>query len=491
MIAVRAVVLALGLLGAAAAARADADALSPCRVDGHRYEVLCGKVVRPLDPAHLDGRTIDVHYVVVPALARRKRPDPVFLIPGGPGQSATGVLPQVLPLFQRLNNRRDIVFVDQRGTGRSEPLACDDPRQRAAPDDADPERQLAQFRACRDRLAARPALGGADGLKFFTTTIAMQDLDAVRRQLGAERINLVGASYGTRAALEYLRLHPAQVRRAVLDGVAPPDMVLPASQSVDSQAVLDALLEACAREAGCAADFPQLRQDWQALLASLPRTADVPHPLTGRAERVVLTRERVLSSVRAALYAPVLSSALPAAIHAAAQGRVEGLVGLGSSLFGGKGGGVAGGMHLSVLCAEDVPRLARAADGRGRDFGAGQRRFYEQACAFWPRGEVPEAFYTVPASPAPVLLLSGGHDPATPPRHGARVAAALGPQALHVVVDHAGHGLLALGCLRDVWFRFLDAEDDRAALQVDTTCAQSVPRPPALRPVRLREEAAR
>ena len=107
----RAVMLAMGLGAAATAPRAEAP-LVPCRVDGHRYEVLCGQVKRPLDPRRPGGPSIDVHYVVVPALARRKYTDPVFLIPGGPGQSATGVLPQVLPLFQRLNNRRDIVFVD-------------------------------------------------------------------------------------------------------------------------------------------------------------------------------------------------------------------------------------------------------------------------------------------------------------------------------------------------------------------------------------------
>lgn len=485
-----ALVLAFGLLGAAAGARADGP-LTPCRIDGHRNEVLCGQVRRPLDPARPGGPAIDIHYVVVPALARRKFPDPVFLIPGGPGQSASAVLPQVLPLFQRLNNRRDIVFVDQRGTGRSEPLECEDPRHQSVADQTDPERLRRQMLACRDRLAARPHLGGPDGLKFFTTPIAMQDLDAVRAQLGAERINLVAASYGTRAALDYLRQFPRHVRRAVLDGVAPPDMVLPASQSVDGQAVLDALLEACAREAGCAADFPQLRQDWHTLLAGLPRTVEVPHPVTGHTERFVLTRDMVLSAVRGALYAPVLASALPAAIHDGAAGRWQGLMGLGSSLFSGKGGRIAAGMHFSVVCAEDVPRMPRARDGLGKDFGDGEGLFYQRVCADWPRGDVPDAFYTVPPSPAPVLLLSGGLDPATPPRHAERVAGALGPNAVHVVVDHAGHGVLSLGCLRDVWFRFLDTPDDVSALRIDTACAKAVPRPPAWRAVRFPAEGTR
>lgn len=463
---------------------ADAGALKPCRVEGHRNELLCGWLRRPLDPTRPDGASIDIHYVVVPALARRKLPDPVFLIPGGPGQSATGVLPQVLPLFQRLNNRRDLVFVDQRGTGRSGALACDDPAQRPVAEQTDPERQFRQLMACRDRLAARPGSGGLGGLAFYTTPLAMQDLDAVRAALGARHINLVAASYGTRAALDYLRQFPDRVRRAVLDGVAPPDMALPASQSLDAQAALDALLAACAAEPGCSRDFPALRDDWAALLDGLPRDVAVPHPVSGRIERFSLTRDMVLAAVRGALYAPVLSSALPAAIHEAAAGRVQGLVGLGSSLYSGRAGAVAAGMHFSVVCAEDMPRVGSAPAGRGRDFGDSQTRFYARVCAEWPTGRLPPAFYTVPSSPAPVLLLSGGLDPATPPRHAERVAVALGPRARHVVVPNAGHGLLALGCLRDVWFRFIDAREAAEALAVDAGCATGIPRPPALRPVR-------
>jgi hypothetical protein len=86
-------------------------------------------------------------------------------------------------------------------------------------------------------------------------------------------------------------------------------------------------------------------------------------------------------------------------------------------------------------------------------------------------------------SAVPVLVLSGGIDPATPPRHGERVVRALGPMARHVVVANAGHGVLAIGCMRDVLFRFIDAASDSDALGVDATCAASVPRPPAFRPL--------
>jgi len=467
----------------------DADRLAECRIAGFAHPVQCGSVRRPLDPARPDGAAIDVHYVVVPALARRKLPDPVFFLAGGPGQSAIDIAPLVIPLFDRLQNRRDIVFVDQRGTGRSAPLACGDARREPFSDASDPERQLTRIRQCLAGLKASAGTGGAEGLRHFTTTVAMQDLDAVRRVLGAQRIDLVGGSYGTRAALEYQRQFPAAVRRMVLDGVAPPDMVLVASMSTDSQAALDALFDGCARDAACTRAHPALRAHWQDVLASQPRDVVAPDPLTGERAPLHLTREAVLGTVRGPLYAPALAAALPAAIDAAAAGRYDGLVGLGSMLTARRSGHLALGMHFSVVCSEDVPRLPFATDRPGADFGDDFARFYARACDGWPRGDVPAAFYAIGRSAAPVLLLSGGADPVTPPRHGARVATALGPLARHVVVQEAGHGVMAIGCVSDVMYRFIDAADDGAALAVDADCAAHVPRPPAFEPA-TRGEAA-
>jgi pimeloyl-ACP methyl ester carboxylesterase len=476
--------LAAGLLaGALAAGGAPAAGLTECRVEGIPNSVQCGAIDRPLDPARAQGPQVRIHYVVVPAMARRKLADPVFLLAGGPGQSAIQLAPSVLPLLSRLNNRRDVVFVDQRGTGRSAPLECEAARREPLSDASDPERQVRSLARCREALEKLPSVGGADGLRHFTTTVAMADLDAVRRALGAERINLIGASYGTRAALEYQRLYPDAVRRSVLDGVAPPDMALPASFSTDAQAALDAVLDGCEREAACAAAHPQLRAHWRALLDSLPRTATVPDPLTGVPERIEVTRAVLLGALRGPLYVPALAAALPAAIDAAAGGRFEPLVGLGALLSSRKAAQWAMGMHFSVVCAEDLPRLAASGAAPGADFGRDFARLYERVCADWPRGAVPPAFYAIPTSRSPVLLLSGGLDPATPPRHAARAAAALGPRAVSVVVPNAGHGVMALGCMRDVIYRFIDAADDAGAAAVDASCATRIPRPPAFRPV--------
>ena len=468
----------LALLSGGAASAAP---LQPCRLNGVVHAALCGSVQRPLDPARPQGVTIDVHFAVLPALARNKLADPLFFIAGGPGQSAIELAGPLSAQFARLSNRRDLVFVDQRGTGRSAPLRCDDDSDALRPLAAtmDETLQLRRLAACRARLSALPH----GDLRHYGTTLAMADLDAVRAALGAARINLVGASYGTRAALEYMRLFPQAVRRAVLDGVAPADMVLPASFSTDNQAALDGLFDWCAADAQCRARHPALRQRWLALLDSLPREVTLAHPYSGGEERVRLTRDAALGMVRGPLYVPALAAALPQAIADAADGRFAPLAGLASALSG-PGRTLYSGMHFSVVCTEDLPRLPLAPEpDTGGQFGQAFARVYQQACAEWPRGSVDPAFYRTPAAPVATWLLSGGDDPATPPRHATRVLSALGPKARHTVVPHAGHGVIGLACLRDAVQRFIDAAGDDEALAVNADCAAAVPRPTVFVPL--------
>ncbi|MDO9072054.1 MAG: alpha/beta fold hydrolase [Rubrivivax sp.] len=479
-----AVALLAELLGAGPAAHAaeSRPGLQACRLPGVTHEAFCGVLRRPLDPAQPQGTQIDVHYAVLPALARNRRPDPVLFFAGGPGQSAMSLAGPVGRMLTRLSNRRDVVLIDQRGTGRSAPLFCDEVLPGAPlAEAADTARQIARLQACGVQLQKLPY----GDLRHYTTWVAMQDADAVRQALGAAQVNLVGGSYGTRAVLEYMRQFPQAVRRAVIDGVAPADMVLPASFSTDNQAALDAVFAACEGDDACRQRHPALRTRFTALLGSLPRDETLTHPLTGRPERVTLTRDGVLGLVRGPLYVPALAAALPQAMADAAGGRFDGLLGLASAF--GSGGGramrVAEGMHFSVVCAEDLPRMAQAVDAPGADFGQGFAAQYRRICEGWPRGVVPAAFYTLPSAPAATLVLSGGADPATPSRHGDRVAKALGAKARHVVVPQAGHGVLALPCMRDVLFRFIDAEADDAALQVEADCARQIPRPPAFVPL--------
>jgi pimeloyl-ACP methyl ester carboxylesterase len=472
------------LLLCAGAAAADPAPLQPCRLKGVEHEARCGSVSRPLDPARPQGPQIQVHFAVLPALAQRKTVDPVFFFAGGPGQSAMALAGPLSQQFARLNNRRDLVFVDQRGTGRSAPLKCVEDAERQPPQPLaevlDQSRQFERLAACRTALQQLPH----GDLRQYTTSIAVADVDAVREALGAAQINAIGFSYGTRAVLEYQRQFPQRVRRAVIDGVAPPDMALPDSFSTDNQAALEAMFTACDKDARCRGRNPALRARWQGLLASLPREVSVPHPVTGLAETLRMDRAMLLALARGPLYAPPLAAGLPAAIGAAAGGRFEPLVGLALALGG--GGGMATGMHFSVICAEDLPRLPApdaAPAAAGSDFGLVNAEVYRRVCADWPRGAPPAGFYRLQPAPSATLVLSGGADPATPPRHGARVVAALGAKARHVVVPEAGHGVLSIACVREAAVRFISEPDDDAALKVDAGCAAALPRPGVFVPI--------
>jgi pimeloyl-ACP methyl ester carboxylesterase len=458
--------------------------LVPCRLPGIETTVLCGGLRRPLDAgAGPGGHHFNLQYAVLPALARNRKPDPVFVFAGGPGQSATELAGSIGRLMARLGNRRDVVLIDQRGTGRSAPLRCPDtPADQPLALAADPAQQVARLQQCRSLLQQLPH----GDLRHYTTWLASQDADAVRQALGAQRINLVGASYGTRAVLDYMRQFPQTVRRAIIDGVAPPDVQLPAAFSSDNQAALNAVFSACEASKACQQRYPTLATQWRKWMTSLPQTLTVMHPVTGQPQSLPVTRELVLGLLRSPLYVPALAAGLPLALSEASQGRLSPLLGLASAMGGGGGlrrpGQLYEGMHFSVLCSEDMAGAAQKIDPPGADFGDTQLQTYRQVCDGWPRGTVPAAFYSLPVAPAATLVLSGGADPATPPRHGERTTQALGALARHVVVAQAGHGVLALDCMRDVAFKFIDADSDVAALAIDSNCAQRVPRPPAFVP---------
>ena len=474
--------LALLLMGiclmACPTVQAQTIALKPCHLPGMRDAVQCGTLVRPLNPAAPTGTQINIEFAVIPSKAREKHPDPIFFMAGGPGQSAMDVIPAMQGAFSRLNNRRDLIFVDQRGTGKSAPLQCEKETQLSLAKAMDPDQMPLRMAACRAALEKLPH----GDLRYYSTTIAMGDLDAVRAALGSEQINLVGVSYGTRTALEYLRLYPQRVRRMVIDGVAPPSISLTQTMAEDANTAMLSLLSDCAKDSDCATRRPLLASRWEKIFDSLPQTITINHPLTGYPERVTLTSPMVASMVRGALYAPQLAAGLPYAIEEAAQGRWTPLIGLSAANINRSGATtVAMGMHFSVLCGEDPLRTAGASNAG--HFAGLMDASYAAVCAQWPRSKVDPAFYTVPPSGAPVLMFSGGIDPATPPRHADVTAKALGDKVRHIVVPKAGHGILRLGCTSDMVFKFIDNKLDAEALKIDAACLANIPRPKAFVPL--------
>jgi pimeloyl-ACP methyl ester carboxylesterase len=469
------VALSWAIPGFAQTSSSPSAELKPCRLPDLHLEAQCGVLERPLDEAKPAGKKIPIHFAVIPAVARNKRPDAVVMLAGGPGQSAIQLAGHARQVLRKQNNRRDIVLVDQRGTGRSMPLQCRfDPRM-GLMEANDTSKTAQRMTDCRAKLRTQHGLTDEDFTRF-TTEIASRDLDAVRAALGYPQINVVGASYGTRAALDYARQFPKHARRVVIDGVAPPDMVLPESVGPDLQAALESLFADCEAQAACRQRFPNLKTQWQQLLDGAPYNVTLPHPVTLKPEAMVVSRAALQNVVRGPLYVPSFASALPFAIQEANAGRLAALMGLSGALGGTRRTELAWGMHFSVVCAEDFPRMKPAG---GSDPFA---QLYRDVCVGWPQAPVSAAFYTLPTAPMPVLLSSGGIDPVTPTRHGERTAKALGAKAIHIVAPKLGHGLTGVNCVRDAIDKFISAETDEGALEAKAECAAKIPRPEAFVP---------
>lgn len=435
---------------------------TPCVLAGVTREAQCLELEVPENPDLPQGRRISIHVAVVPATGIRPLTDAVFVFAGGPGQSATELAGGVLPLFAGLEARRDIVFVDQRGTGGSQPLRCTDSRKQPLAetfDEAANDRTLAE---CRARFTD----AGVD-LAQYATWVAMADIERVRQTLGYGRINLWGASYGTRAALEYARQFPESVRSVVLDGVAPALTPLPIELSLDTEAALQAMATRCT---SCI-DGGSFDSAVTALLADTT-PVEVADPSFGTRTRLELSRAQRLGLVRGPLYAPTLAAALPYAVGRARDGDFAALIGLNTGLGGGS---LYEGMHFSVLCAEDVPRIDDAALARlaSTRVGTAMVDEYRRHCRDWPVRPVPAAFFDPPRFTAPTLLLSGGTDPATPPRHAAAIASTL-PHATHLVGATLGHGVSLSGCGPSLVHEFLSRAD---ATTLDGGCLAELPHP--------------
>ena len=467
--------LLLALAAAASCARTPQataiDRLEPCTTEQGPGDAYCGTLSVYENRAAGSGRQIALNIVLLPAIGASVRPDPLFFLAGGPGQGAAQLAGQIREVFRRVLRTRDIVLVDQRGTGKSNPLDCRSDSSSLRELTEDDDAAIERLRRCLDGLDA--------DVRLYTTTIAMDDLDDVRAHLGYERINLYGGSYGTRAALVYLRRHEGHVRSIVLDGVSPTDMRIPLFAARDAQRALDKLLQACEADPTCNAAYPALGDRIRTLLRRLeadPPRVSVVHPRTGVAEDVVVEARVVASILFGALYSPVTASIVPVLVDHAERNRFESLFALG--LAGSASAeNMSVGMQLSVLCSEDAARFADADVDRetaGSVFGSHLLRGQRQACAFWPKGEVPPEFYQPVTSNVPALILSGDVDPVTPPSWGEAVAKHL-PNARHVAVPATGHGVIGTPCGGRLIEQFLERG---SAADLDVGCVDDVRRPP-------------
>jgi pimeloyl-ACP methyl ester carboxylesterase len=445
-------------------------ALAECRLPPHDEAVLCGTLEVPENRDAPDGKKLALKVAVFPAHTRNVKPDPLFLLAGGPGQQATEVFPRAMSMFERVRRERDIVLVDQRGSGGSHALRCGAfDRSQKALASADMTLPTRLLRECLAEIKT--------DTRHYATRQFVADLEAARGALGYARINIWGGSYGTRAALEYLRRYSGNVRSVVLDGVAPGSMrvLVDAAQTQDQ--ALEKLIADCHADASCTKAYPTLREDIAAVLARAdehPRTLSLPDPATGETTQIALSRLYLQGAIGQFLYSPAASAVLPQLV---AEAKRDDYAPLLANLLRptNEFQSISPGLLLSVLCAEDASRLTeedfRAASAwRKRPVAMDVR----EMCEIWPHDATPPDIAQPVKSDVPVLILSGGLDPVTPPKWGELAAKTL-PNSRHLVAPGYGHLVTPQGCGPRLVAQFIR---EGSAAGLDGGCLAATRRPP-------------
>lgn len=455
----RAVLPGLLLLATPLAAQTDSDAslkLSDCRISASSgspgIAARCGDFVRPLDPDNPDAGEIILRVAVVPALSLEPASDPLVPVAGGPGQSSIEFYAGWAGAFERVRQHRDIVLVDQRGTGKSAAMVCDiDDDVVDGKYSAEETRRLTE--QCLELLPHDP--------KYFTTSVATRDLEALRVALGYSAFNMYGISYGTRVAQHYARRYPDTTRTVILDGVVPPQLPLGPDIATESQRAVEKVFDRCSEDASCSARFDDIADDFEILrgaLAESPVTVEYQHPETGERKVADFTADHLAGAVRLLLYNPRTVALLPLVISEAADGNFVPLAAQFDMVVSSLAEALNIGMHNAVMCTEDAPFI----DWDGLDteainksyMGPLQLESIRTMCSVWPQGVLDDDLRTPLATDLPVLLLSGTADPITPPRF-AEMAATNLSNSWHIIGENQGHGLAAVGCMPKVIGEFI------------------------------------
>jgi pimeloyl-ACP methyl ester carboxylesterase len=424
--------------------------------------VLAAALTVPV-PERPGGRTIDLNVTVVKA--KTPHDDAIFVLAGGPGAAATRMEGFATRTFAEAG--RDLVFVDARGTGRSNPLHCD-----LGGSDADLQGYFSGFlpldkvQQCRDELASR-----AD-LTQYTTSRIVDDLEAVREKLGYKQVDLYGTSYGTRVAIEYMRRYPRRVRTSILDGVVPPFLHSPETFAPDAQKSLERVLELCAADAKCREAFPDPRADYAAVMKAAGNGVE----FSVKGQHVRVDRGFFGEVLRNFLYSPEVYRDLPLALHLAAKGDWASFGNM-AYRYTRAIRGIDAGMFLSVICAEDTPTMDIAAArkaAQGTFLGTYRIDQQAAACAVWPTGAAGAQQRQTLRSSIPTLIVSGELDPVTPPRFGDAMLRTL-PNGSHVVIPYGSHSGDTGGCQEKVMSEFVR---EGSAKQLDRACIDAL-KPPA------------
>jgi len=451
----------------------------PCELSrpgsGARAQAWCTTIEVPENRDDPHSRRIGLKLAIARSDAQVPEPDMVTLLAGGPGEAATEGWVLLAPAFADVRKHHDIVLLDQRGTGGSNPLSCKnaeqaDPNQNALLVDLDKVRK--SVAACLDEVKQK-----ADP-RYYTTTVAAQDLEDVRKALGSPQLDLVGVSYGTRMAQQYLKAYPGSVRSVVLDSVVPNQLVLGQDFARNLDDALKKNFAYCAAAPACKQRFGDSMQTLYQLRDALRAN---PHKVSFRDPETYETVVRPLSEfslagvVRMFAYQPETAALLPLSINAAAHGDVGPLLGQAKILSGDLSGDMNNGMSMSVICSEDVDLLQPQLQDQNTMLGNHLIDALKAQCEVWPHGTRPADFHAPLKSDKPILMLSGELDPVTPPRYGEQILPGL-TDARQLVFKGQAHSLLSRGCMPQLLGKFIDKPDPK---QLDASCLNKLGSTPA------------
>ena len=447
---------------------AQALTFSPCQLEHPlRLRTLaaeCAELWVPEQPGFRASRSIPLRIARLRAVSRRSLKEPLVVLAGGPGLAATTFYASVEPAFEPIRRERDIVLIDQRGTGGSNALSC------ALDEDMLYRAGAPELRAQTERCLR--VLAQSANVAWYTTSLAVSDLERVRVALGYEQIDLYGSSYGTRVAQQYLRRFPQRVRAVILDGVVPPQLALGPATALDAEAALQNIFARCARLPACREQFGDPAESYRAVrehLARAPVAVSIPDPTSGDPQSLQFGPYHLATVLRLASYAPEEAALLPLLLHQAARGNYAALAAQFLLVTRAYEDVLAFGMHNSVVCTEDVPFYGDAID-RARlaatYLGTSQLDGLLAICSVWPRGPIDADLHAQLHSDTPVLLLSGSDDPVTPPRYAEQARAGL-THSLHIVLQGFGHGQLLAPCVDRLMASFLERG---TVAGLDTSC---------------------
>jgi pimeloyl-ACP methyl ester carboxylesterase len=438
-----------------------------CFIKGLDRELRCLRVSVPLDWAHPSGRKIDIVAAIVPSTSPRSQPDPLIVLAGGPGQGATSYGSLMSTAFREVLKTRDVVLFDQRGTGRSGVLQCQ--LQNKPWDSIDDATISSAVQRCTDALTKN--------VQFYSLREVVRDIEALRQAMGYPAINLWGGSYGTLTAQQYIRKYGQYVRAAILDGALAPHHDLLGFVARDAQHAMQSVIDECRRSQECTRHYGDLDAQLNTFVRSLetPRAIRFRDPQTNEPTQAMITRDVAVGLLRGALYTPLSRSLVPHAIVEANRGRFEVLTALGAYTSSWSSDTMAGGVMLTVVCSDQMSFERHEASTLSTGFlGDSYLRVWKAACAKWPHHPMSAEDLTPLRSNVPVLVLSGGLDPVTPPSSGEEVAAQFS-NAIHAVMPEGAHNISDVGCAPRLIAHFL-VRPGTATL--DLSCLRDVQRIP-------------